>query len=117
MPAPERHTRSGTSAPYRAVAQRRLLVSRIRSLSFAAAAVAVAATAGFAADFAQAIPGHASTASRATGQGGTPAASPVGTPAASQPSRASSASAHSLAPPAQPPSSTPAAPVTSSGGS
>jgi hypothetical protein len=107
---------------YRAVAQRRRLVSRIRSLSFAIGAVAVAATAGMAAAFAQAIPGHASTANSARPA---PAASPASTApttspastATSHPAKAGRSSATQLTPPAQPPSSTPAAPVTSSGGS
>lgn len=98
---------------YRAVAQRQRLVSRIRSVSFVIGAVAVAATAGLAAAFAQAIPGHASTTDSGRPA---PAASPAST-ATSHPTKAGRSSATQLAPPAQPPSSAPAAPVTSSGGS
>jgi hypothetical protein len=117
---------SQNTPAYQAAAHRRRLLQRTRAISLGTIGAAAIASLALGTAFAHAIPGHA----RVVGTQGAPASGAgTGLPSApappprpaQQPGRGSSATpAHArrhIAPPPQPPASTPAAPQVSSGGS
>jgi len=117
---------SRNTPAYQAAAHRRRLLHRTRALSLGITGGVAIGSLALGTAFAHAIPGHA----RAAGtRGGPPSGAGTGLPSASaQPSSpaqppgsgSSATRTHArrhLAPPPQPPASTPAAPQVSSGGS